>query len=42
MPVRGGVAILVGWGAVGTPAGGLIPVATAAGVASIFGCRKLR
>lgn len=34
MPVRGGVAILVGGGAVGTPAGGL--TAAGAGVASIF------
>lgn len=40
MPVRGGVAILVGCGAVGTPAGGFIPVAAAVGVASIFGCRR--
>lgn len=36
MPVRGGVAILVGWGAIGIPAVGFIPVAAAAGVVSIF------
>lgn len=40
MPTRGGVAILVGWVAVGTPVVGFIPVAAAAaaagGIASIF------
>lgn len=41
MPVRGGVAILVGWGAVGTPVGSFIPVVAAAGVASIFACWKI-
>ncbi len=38
MPVRGGVAILVGRGAEGTPDVGFVPVAAAAGVASIFAC----
>lgn len=40
MPVNGGVAILVGCGAVGTPVVGFIPVAAVAGVASIFACHK--
>lgn len=42
MPVRGGVAILVGWGAIGIPAVGFIPVAAAAGVVSIFAWTKIK
>lgn len=38
MPVRGGVAILVGCGAAGTPVVVFSPVAAAAGGASTFVC----
>lgn len=40
MPVRGGVAILEGWGAGGTPVVVFIPVAAAADVVSIFAYKK--